>query len=79
MFAAFIRAAAGFVFGALVGSVVSLFIRYALPIVKAGAGENHELVGYMQAFAEFWILVVFIGALMGVLVSAVVERPGGAI
>lgn len=78
VFGAIIRAAAGFIFGALIGGFISTVINFARPIVVDGVGESHQIVAYMDAIAEFWILIAFFGALMGVVVAGVVESgpPG---
>jgi hypothetical protein len=79
MFGAITRAAAGFGFGALIGAVLEAVIGTARPIVVTGLGESHEIVGYMDGFAEFWILIAFLGALLGVLSAGVSESSGGPI
>jgi len=79
MFGAIVRAAVGFAFGALIGAVIEAVILTARPIVVSGLSESHEIVGYMDAFAEFWILVAFLGALMGVLSAGISESSGGGV
>jgi ABC-type dipeptide/oligopeptide/nickel transport system permease subunit len=76
VFGAFLRAAAGFVFGGLVGAVIGEVAGYVRPLVVEGLGESHEITGYLDAFAEWWILVAFLGALLGVVAAAVAESGG---
>jgi hypothetical protein len=76
MFGALTRAAVGFGFGALIGAVLEAVIGTARPIVATGVGESHEIVGYMDAFGEYWILVAFLGALLGVLAAGISESSG---
>ena len=79
MFGAVVRAAVGFAFGALIGSVIAAVISASRPIVVDGLSESHEIVGYMDAFVEFWILVAFLGALLGVLAAGITESSGSPI
>lgn len=76
MFGAISRAAIGFGFGALIGAVIAAVIAVARPIVVSGLSESHEIVRYMDSFAEFWIFLAFIGALLGVLSAGISESSG---
>lgn len=76
MFGAISRAAAGFGYGALIGAVLAAVIVTARPIVVTGVGESHELVRYLDAFGEYWVLIVFLGALLGVLAAGISESSG---
>jgi uncharacterized membrane protein YeaQ/YmgE (transglycosylase-associated protein family) len=79
MFGAIGRGAVGFAFGALIGAVIAAVISVARPIVVSGLSESHEIVGYMDAFATYWILVVFVGALLGVLAAGISESSGSPV
>lgn len=76
MFGAVVRAATGFAFGALLGGVLAEFLSYVRPLIVSGLSESHEIVRYMDAFDEFWILLALLGALLGVLAAGIAESSG---
>ena len=78
MFGAIVRAAVGFAFGALIGAVIEAVLLTARPIIVSGLSESHEIVGYIDAFVEYWILVAFLGALLGILAAGISESSPGA-
>jgi hypothetical protein len=79
MFGAVVRAAGGFVFGALVGGVLNEIVTAVRPLLVSGLSESHQIVRYVDAINEFWILVALLGALMGVLAAGIAESNGRAI
>lgn len=76
MFGAVVRAAAGFAFGALLGAFISEVGGFVRPLLVDGLGETHEIVGYVDAFVEWWIFLALLGALMGVLSAGIAESSG---
>jgi hypothetical protein len=76
MFGAIVRAAVGFAFGALIGAVIEAVLLTARPIIVSGLSESHEIVGYIDAFVEYWILIAFLGALLGILAAGISESSG---
>lgn len=74
MFGAFLRAAALFAAGMLFATALSAVLDPIISRLKDSLGANHQLVTGLEAVNEWFVFVILVSLLLGLIARALIER-----